>query len=196
MTTDPPPTGANPGDIDFVGARATTPNSNGASSGLAAIAPPGGGQQLQRRWGYPVSLVIDPLTVGAENLSVGTEVLSPGHKIPHHRHPNMEEIVVVLSGTILAEIGDQQLAGGPGTIAFAPKNTEMGFTNMGDTDATIMWVFDRPGFENYVRATSVGPDESPMPMSVEEMLAIRERFKDVVVFPEEFGHGSEGYPTT
>ncbi|MGH3676985.1 MAG: hypothetical protein ACRDU5_14850, partial [Mycobacterium sp.] len=80
--------------------------------------------------------------------------------------------------------------------AYAPKNTEMGFTNIGDTDATVLWIFDRPGFETYVRATSVERDEAPVPMSVDEMLAIRERYKDVLVFPEVFGEGSEGYPTT
>ena len=153
------------------------------SSGLAkdptpALLHPHEGEQLTRRWGYPATIKADPVTTGAKQFSAGTEDIPPGKAIPRHRHTHFEELVIVQSGTLEAHVGDQRRTMGPGSIAFAPPNTWMGFENVGNTTATIIWIFPTPGFEEYLRATSV-PARSPVtPLTADEIKVIREKHKD------------------
>ncbi|AVS76949.1 cupin domain-containing protein [Paracidovorax avenae] len=150
------------------------------------------GEQLTRRWGYPMTIKVDPVTAGARDFSAGTEDIAPGKKIPLHRHPHMEELVIVQSGTLLAHVGDQHRVVGPGGMAYAPAGTWMGFENTGNTTATVIWIFPRPGFEEYVRATSVPAGAAVTPLAGDELAAIRQRYRGHI----ELGGGDlAAYPT-
>ncbi|WP_340613344.1 cupin domain-containing protein [Xenorhabdus thailandensis] len=66
------------------------------------------GEQLTRRWGYPLTIKVDPITTGAKNFSVGTEDIPPGKAIPRHRHTHSEELIIVQSGSVIAHIGNEK----------------------------------------------------------------------------------------
>lgn len=154
-----------------------------------AIIPPEGGERLTRRWGYPLTIAVDPVTTGSKTLTVGTETLALGLGIPQHRH-HMDEVIIVLAGTVHATVGDEEADGGPGTIIYAPPHAWIQVDSLGPDDAVVVWIFPEPGFEEYVRDTSVPRGETPTPMTPEEMEAVREKYKDVIEFPE----GSDPYP--
>jgi len=136
------------------------------------------GEHLTRRWGYPLTIKVDPLTAGATQFSIGTEDIAPGKAIPVHRHMHAEEVVIVQSGTVLARVGEQAVKVEAGGMAFAPANTWMSFENIGSTPARVIWVFPKPGFEEYVRATSVPAGQPAVPFTAAELSVIRERYKD------------------
>jgi len=150
------------------------------------------GEQLTRRWGYPLTIKVDPVTTGAKHFSVGTEDIPPGKAIPRHRHTHSEEIIIVQSGTVLAHVGDQRRSLGPGSIAYAPADTWMGFENLGNTTATVIWIFPSPGFEEYVRATSVPAGSPVTPLTADELNTIRERYKAHIQLE---GDNLSAYPT-
>lgn len=135
------------------------------------------GEHLTRRWGYPLTIKVDPLTAGATSFSIGTEDIAPGKAIPAHRHMHAEEVVIVQSGTVLARVGEQTVKVEAGGMAFAPADTWMSYENIGPTTARVIWIFSKPGFEEYVRATSVPAGQPVVPLSAQELSAIRERYK-------------------
>ena len=161
-------------------------SSAAAQTSPGAIIAPDEGERLTRLWGFPLTIKIDPVTVGSKDFVAGTEDLRPHQAIPWHRHHHMEEIVVVQSGDIVARIGNQKRQVGAGAIAFGPPNTWMCFENVGENDARVLWIFSRPGFEVYVRATSVPFGQVPVPPSSEEMDQIRKKYLDEI----ELGAGS------
>jgi quercetin dioxygenase-like cupin family protein len=151
-------------------------SSAAAQTSQGAIIGPDEGEHLMRRWGYPLTIKIDPVTAGTKDFVVGTEDLAPGADIPWHRHHHMEEIVIVQSGDVVARIGDQQRRVGPGAMAFGPPNTWMCFENVGTEVARVMWIFSRPGFEDYVRATSVPLGQPVIPFTPAELDQIRQKY--------------------
>ncbi|MCC8364974.1 cupin domain-containing protein [Xenorhabdus sp. PB61.4] len=150
------------------------------------------GEQLTRRWGYPLTIKVDPVTTGAKRFSVGTEDIPPGKVIPRHRHTHSEELIIVQSGSVIAHIGNERRALSAGGMAYAPENTWMGFENRGNTTATIIWIFTTPGFEEYVRATSVPSGDPVIPLSASELVEIRKKYKSYI---ELEGGNFDSYPT-
>ncbi|MBP2195119.1 cupin domain-containing protein [Pantoea cypripedii] len=144
------------------------------------ILTPNEGEQLTRRWGYPLTIKIDPVTTGTPTFSIGTEDISPGKQIPPHWHPTSEEVVIVLSGTLYGFLDGKYAELGPGSMVYAPINTVMGFENRTNEIATIVWIFSKPGFEQYVRATSVPAGQEVVPMTKEELDAVRVKYKDYI----------------
>lgn len=169
--------------IELASAQPASATGHDPQDGHAAIIPPDGGERLTRRWGYPLTIAVDPITTGSKTLTVGTETLAPGLGIPKHRH-HMEEVLIVLAGTVRAYVGDEQGEGGAGTIVFAPPNAWIQVDSLGPEDAVVVWTFAEPGFEEYVRETSVPRGETPTSMTPEEMDAVREKYKDTIEFPE------------
>jgi quercetin dioxygenase-like cupin family protein len=151
-----------------------------AQTPAGTIRGPDEGEHLMRRWGYPLTIKIDPLTAGSKDFVAGTEDLAPGTQIPMHRHHHMEEIVMIQSGDVVARIGDQQRVVGPGAMAFGPPNTWMCFQNVGTSVARVTWIFSRPGFETYVRATSVPLGQPVVPLTAAELDQIRQKYIDEI----------------
>ncbi len=77
-------------------------------------------------------------------------------------------------------------------MAYAPGNTWMGFENRGNTTATVIWIFPTPGFEEYVRATSVPAGSTITPFSASELAEIRQKYKAHI---ELEGGDLNNYPT-
>jgi quercetin dioxygenase-like cupin family protein len=66
---------------------------------------------------------------------------------PLHLHPTHGEGFYVLAGEMTVRLGDEIITGGPGTWAFAPRNTPHALANLGIEPARLLCVFAPGGFE-------------------------------------------------
>jgi oxalate decarboxylase/phosphoglucose isomerase-like protein (cupin superfamily) len=125
---------------------------------------------------------VDRLNGGSPDLMMGYEELPPGQTIQAHRHPAMDEIIFVHSGAGAAELGDRTATVGPGTTIFIPQATRVMLRNTGTEPLAIAYFFSAPGYEQYLRETSVAEGQSAPPLPVTELAEIRERHKAHIVF--------------
>jgi quercetin dioxygenase-like cupin family protein len=126
----------------------------------------------QRIWRDPppggFTLKVSPENSGSEHLVLGTEDLQPGDGIPRHKHLGQDEIVLVQSGVIHLQVGDQERDLHAGGVAFIPAYTWVSLRNDYTQPASIVFVFSAPGFENHLRCVSVLANEKPTPVTPEE----------------------------
>jgi quercetin dioxygenase-like cupin family protein len=76
----------------------------------------------QLDWGQ-LGWVSRPETTGAEQLVVLDVVLTPGGCHDFHKHPDQEEVLFVISGTIEQWVGEEKRMLSAGDAAFIPKDT-------------------------------------------------------------------------
>ncbi|WP_199154469.1 cupin domain-containing protein [Chromobacterium sp. ASV23] len=179
--------------LSLMFAFATSIQKASAMEPTIAILAPDEGEQLTRRWGYPMTIKVSPATTGSKNFSIGTEDIAPGNAIPPHRHHHSEEVVIVQSGVVEARIGDQTRKVPAGSIIYAPANTWMNIANKSNSTATVIWIFPQPGFEDYVRATSVPAGQPVTPLKPTELAEIRSKYQDHIELQAPSG---SSYPTS
>ena len=74
--------------------------------------------------------------------------LDPGSTGPPlHVHPTHGEGFYVLSGELTVQIGEDIVTGGPGTWAFAPRDTPHTLANLGAHPVRLLCLFAPGGFE-------------------------------------------------
>lgn len=66
---------------------------------------------------------------------------------PLHLHPTHGEGFYVLAGEMTVQVGDEIVTAGPGTWAFAPRDTPHTLANLGTAGARVLCVFAPGGFE-------------------------------------------------
>jgi len=98
----------------------------------------------------------------------GSEDVPPGQRIPPHRHVVADEIVFVHRGSGLATVGSLEKPVTEGATIYIPRDTRVTLRNTRNRPMTIVLVFSKPGFEEYLRDTSVREGEPATPMSAEE----------------------------
>ena len=130
----------------------------------------------------PFILKVDRRTVGASDFVMLYEDIPPGQGISPHHHPHSEEILFVHRGTGIASLGTQTTMVGEGATIFIPPNVRVSLRNTGTQPLGIVAIFSRPGFEEYQRAISVPEGQHTEPLSVEELQAIRNRYKQHVAY--------------
>lgn len=123
----------------------------------------------------PFILKVDGRNGGSADLVMGTEDIPPGQGITPHRHLVADEIIFVHSGTGVVSLGERESAFGPGATIYIPKNVRIAVRNTGATPLSIVFVFSKPGFEAYLRDTSVPEGEPVTPLSSAERAVIRAR---------------------
>jgi quercetin dioxygenase-like cupin family protein len=154
-----------------------------ASRPMPLILHAGDGER--RVYGGATAIIkIDRKNGGAPELVMGSEELPPGQAIAAHRHPGADEIVFVHSGTGVAELGDRSAAVEAGATIYIPRSTRMMVRNTGAEPLVVSFVFSQPGYEEYLRATSVPEGETIVPLSESELAAIRARHREHIVFDE------------
>ena len=147
------------------------------------LAAADGERRIRRVMGGALAIVkVDRRNGGSPNLMMGYEELPPGQAILAHRHPTMDEIVFVHRGTGTVELGDRRAAVGPGATVFIPPATRVMLRNTGAEPLAIAFFFSHPGYEEYLRETSVPEGQPATPLSPSELAAIRERYKAHIVF--------------
>jgi pimeloyl-ACP methyl ester carboxylesterase/quercetin dioxygenase-like cupin family protein len=87
-----------------------------------------------------VRRVVGPQT-GASLIAFGQSTYPSGATHENHRHPNAEEVVMVIEGRGTQIVGDQALDLAPGDICFIPRNTPHRITGTSDADLVILWAF-------------------------------------------------------
>ena len=77
----------------------------------------------------------------SEAMTVGRAMLPPGGMSPRHFHPNCEEILHVLQGTIRHTMDGEEAALGPGDTVTIPARVVHNARNIGETDAILFLCF-------------------------------------------------------
>lgn len=80
----------------------------------------------------------DPPSTDAKQLTVIEVDFDPGKGHSFHRHPDQEEVVVVVSGQLEQWIDRQMRVLGPGDSAFIPAGTVHASFNTGDQPVKII----------------------------------------------------------
>ncbi len=75
--------------------------------------------------------------------------------------------MLIHSGTAHVRLGDQERDLHVGSMVFIPANTWVGLKNTSAEVMSITFVFSAPGFDDYLRCTSVPAGEKPTPMTQE-----------------------------
>lgn len=96
--------------------------------------------------------LIGPETVGSDHLELLEGTVEPGQGALPHAHPDLDQVVYVLTGTARAEIDGQSREMGPGDAAFFPKGMPHIFTVTGDRPAKVLVIYTPPYMENPAQA--------------------------------------------
>jgi quercetin dioxygenase-like cupin family protein len=130
----------------------------------------------------PFILKVDRRNGGAPEFVMVTEDIPPGQAISPHRHPHSDEIIFIHGGTGLALLAGRQVIVATGATIYMPRNTVVGLRNTGTEPLKIVAMFSQPGYEEYLREISVPEGQTPTPLTVEELSAIRARHLDSAVY--------------
>ncbi len=146
--------------------QATRPSANGADNDSALILEKQEGERRVHRSAgtstgtAPFILKVGPQNSGSHHLFMFTEELPPGSAIPKHKHPQSEEIVILLTGRSRVHLGDATREVGPGASVFIPAETWISAEVIGTEPVSLIAIFSEPGFEQYMRAISVREGDS------------------------------------
>ena len=118
--------------------------------------------------GSEFMLKVSPQNNASQHLVAGMEDVAPGGRIAKHKHVWQDEILIISSGTARVWLGDQERDLHAGGLVFIPANTWISLQNTGPEPVRLTFVFSAPGFEHYMRCTSVPLGETPKPITPEE----------------------------
>lgn len=149
-----------------------------------------GERRIVRGWpGHPdpgesFILKVDPKNGGSSHLVFLTASLGPGKEIVTHRHPDTDEILFLQTGTARVHLGDIVRDVHAGATVFIPANTWIAVSNIGSDAIEVLSVFSAPGFEEYMRASSMREGEKNVPLSPAEDEAIQKQHSHAVIYKE------------
>ena len=128
----------------------------------------------------PLILKVDPVTTGSDALVVGTEEMPPGNKIPTHKHLYEDEVIFVHKGAVRVSLAGRQYDARTGATVFIPHGNWIGVENASSEPAMILFFFNKPAFEECLRAMSSHPGEKfTMPLP-ERMVEVRQQCHEVM----------------
>ena len=174
--------------IVFCGAlsapRTTVEHSTEASKPTPVILAENEGErrEFRTRPGTFFTLKVDPKNGGSEQMIVIAEAMAPGDKIPTHRHPHADELIIIHTGTARVALGGQVQEAHAGAIIFIPKDTWIGIENIGKEHLTSTGVLSAPGYEEYLRAISVLAGKPVAPLSKAELDEIRKKYSHHAIY--------------
>jgi quercetin dioxygenase-like cupin family protein len=171
--------------------RAQTSQSTHATKAVPLILEKADGERrVVRGWpGHPdpgesFILKVDPNNGGSSHLVFMTASLAPGKEIAAHRHPDADEILFLQTGTARVHLGDTVKDVHAGATIFIPANTWIAVSNVGSDDIGVLSVFSAPGFEEFMRGTSVREGEKNVPMSPAEDEEFQKKHAHAVIYKE------------
>jgi quercetin dioxygenase-like cupin family protein len=121
----------------------------------------------------PIWIKVDPQTLGSRSFTVGMEDIPPGDSIGIHKHLQEDEIVFVHRGAVEVTLGDSTHSAQAGGLVFIPRGTWIGFHTIGTDTATIVFLFNTPGFEKCLRFLSSPVGTTFVPPSPADVAAAR-----------------------
>lgn len=100
----------------------------------------------QLPWG-PHDWLVRPDIVEAELLQLVRVHIPPGEGHAFHRHPHMEEIIYILSGTAEQWVDREKRILGPGSVAHIPMDMVHGTYNIGDETLHLLAILSPAKFD-------------------------------------------------
>ncbi|MCB2009392.1 MAG: cupin domain-containing protein [Geminicoccaceae bacterium] len=79
-----------------------------------------------------------PPATGAEQLTVIDVSLDPGKGHDFHKHPDQEEVICVIAGSVEQWVDQEKRILGPGDAAFLPAGMVHASFNIGDGEAKLL----------------------------------------------------------
>src|SRR5262250_732578 len=107
-------------------------------------------------------LKVTPQNSGSQHLVLGTETIPPGGIIPKHWHLGQYEILFLQTGSARVSLNDQDYEIHARGMVFFHLNTWVSLRNTGAAPIELIFIFSAPGFDQYMRCTSV-PEGQPAP---------------------------------
>src|SRR4029077_10467947 len=114
-------------------------------------------------------LKVTPQNSGSQHLVLGTETIPPGGVIPKHRHVGQDEILFLQTGTAHVSLNDQDYEVHAGGMVFFPLNTWVSLRNTGAALIQLVFFFSAPGFDEYMRCSSVPEGQPAPPIRLDEV---------------------------
>jgi quercetin dioxygenase-like cupin family protein len=137
----------------------------------------GEARMLQGR--KPIWIKVDPETLGSHSFTVGMEDMPPGDSIGVHKHLQEDEVVFIYRGRVQVTLGDSSRSAEAGGLVFIPRGTWIGFHVVGPDTATIVFMFNTPGFEKCLRFLSAPAGTPFVPRPPAEVAAARKECHQV-----------------
>jgi mannose-6-phosphate isomerase-like protein (cupin superfamily) len=132
----------------------------------------------------PFILKVDAQNGGSPDLVMGYEDVPPGQAIAPHQHQQADEIIFVHRGSGVVELGTRTVPFTTGATIYIPKHVRIAVRNTETEPVSIAFVFSKPGFEKYLRETSVLEGEAVVPLSAAERNVIRARHEWHTVYEQ------------
>ena len=171
--------------------QAQAPGALSAPTLAGAVAPSGlilqsadGERRVRRRGNFPFIIKVDKQNGGSPELVMGYEDVPAGGTISPHRHLSADEIIFVHSGAGVATVGEREAPIAPGSTIYIPRNVRITLKNTGTQPMAIAFVFSKPGFEDYLRDTSVPEGQPAPPLSDAELARIRRNHTSHTVYEQ------------
>ena len=149
---------------------------------LILAATDGERREFRTRPGVTFTVKVDPKNGGSEHMAVVTEDMAPGDRIPVHRHPHADELILIQSGTGRVTLGDKVQEVHAGGIVFIPSDTWIGMENIGKDHLTHVDIWSAHGFEEYMRAISAPSGTPVTPLSKAEVEELRKKYSHYGVY--------------
>ena len=108
----------------------------------------------------PFTIKIDRNNGGSQKMFAGTEEIPVGGIIPRHKHLGQDEILLIETGSAHVWLGTQERDVHAGAIVFIPSDTWISVKNTGNETINLALVFSDPGFDEFMRCTSVSAGDS------------------------------------
>ena len=112
---------------------------------------------------------------GPANFLFATETLQPGAVIPYHRHLHEDEMLFIGSGVAHVRVGSLDRDAHAGAIVFIPRDTWITLKNVGKRPIAMLFGFDAPNYERFLRCISVLHGSKAAPMTRADFAVCVER---------------------
>jgi quercetin dioxygenase-like cupin family protein len=154
--------------------RANAGNPPGAESDQEAdmpaaqpvLTPPDGGETVRTAGGSSSEIKVKAIQSGGD-YGVVRYTARAGEEPPLHTHTREDELVYVLEGEIVAQVGEARIPVGPGAFAALPRGVPHTFTVAGES-ATLLLTFVPGGLERFfVPENGAEPDPKDFGLSFE-----------------------------
>jgi quercetin dioxygenase-like cupin family protein len=149
---------------------------------VAYLAQPEEQQQLEWLDGGTLALLLDGAATAGQ-LMVGRFDVSRGEASPYHLHTNEDEVFLLIKGTALVWVDDEEMELSEGGIVFLPKNIPHAY-RITSEKADLLMINTPAGIEGMFRET--GRDMAlprPPDFQVTPDPAVSARYGNVIVGP-------------
>lgn len=113
------------------------------TNGKAMVSRTGDHLTETQSWGRLVWMVAGRMG-NSDTMTVGRCYIDPGAANPRHHHPNCDEVLHILQGTIEHTAGDDVVEMGPGDTISIPAGVIHNARNVGQDQAIFVISFSTP----------------------------------------------------